>query len=254
MSLSNTLAKTYIISYAQFCEDIILYSLLYHIQKGFYVDVGCSDPVDLSVTKLFYDKGWIGINIDPRVEAMQKFDLERINDINCCLGASNKEGELIFWESGVLSTFDEITYKSLKQKGFEFTITKAMVRKLTNILIENCHVKDIHFLKIDAEHHEKEVLEGLDLLKFRPWVLVVESTHPTTQDACYFEWEYIILNKKYVFFTENSINRYYLANEKEKELISQFITRPFNLVMHHKHLANIERIEEIAANYASYKY
>ena len=53
------------ISYAQNREDVILNGFFEGRDKGFYVDVGAGNPVDDSVTKLFYDKGWHGINIEP---------------------------------------------------------------------------------------------------------------------------------------------------------------------------------------------
>ena len=34
---------------------------------GFYVDVGAHDPVQDSVTKLFYDRGWRGVNVEPQL-------------------------------------------------------------------------------------------------------------------------------------------------------------------------------------------
>lgn len=40
-------------SYAQYGEDLVLWVALAHIRKGFYIDVGASDPVQDSVTKLF---------------------------------------------------------------------------------------------------------------------------------------------------------------------------------------------------------
>ncbi len=60
-----------IITYAQYNEDIILKALLYDVKKGFYVDVGANDPDDDSVTKLFYQNGWNGINIEP-IESLHK--------------------------------------------------------------------------------------------------------------------------------------------------------------------------------------
>lgn len=54
-----------LISYAQNHEDIMLWRALKSVQNGFYVDVGANDPVLDSVTKLFYDRGWSGINIEP---------------------------------------------------------------------------------------------------------------------------------------------------------------------------------------------
>jgi hypothetical protein len=53
------------ISYAQNCEDIILWRALKNIKHGFYVDVGAGESVDHSVTEWFYDQGWSGVNIKP---------------------------------------------------------------------------------------------------------------------------------------------------------------------------------------------
>ena len=39
-------------------------------RTGFYVDVGAADPVNLSVTKWFYDLGWSGLNIEPNQAAV----------------------------------------------------------------------------------------------------------------------------------------------------------------------------------------
>lgn len=48
-------------SYAQHGEDVVLNRAFKHQQNGFYVDVGAAGPVQHSVTKLFYDRGWRGI-------------------------------------------------------------------------------------------------------------------------------------------------------------------------------------------------
>nr|WP_244600274.1 FkbM family methyltransferase [Afipia felis] len=54
-----------IVSYSQNLEDILLHRALCHVECGFYIDVGANDPVIDSVTKLFYDAGWRGVNVDP---------------------------------------------------------------------------------------------------------------------------------------------------------------------------------------------
>lgn len=54
-----------VISYSQNFEDIILWRALKNIENGFYIDVGANDPVVHSVTKLFYENGWRGINCEP---------------------------------------------------------------------------------------------------------------------------------------------------------------------------------------------
>ncbi len=53
------------ISYAQNQEDVLLNRVFQGLSDGFYIDVGANDPVVDSVTKLFYDRGWTGINVEP---------------------------------------------------------------------------------------------------------------------------------------------------------------------------------------------
>lgn len=53
------------ISYAQNFEDVMLMRALASIEKGFYIDVGAAWPDQDSVTKAFYEKGWLGVNIEP---------------------------------------------------------------------------------------------------------------------------------------------------------------------------------------------
>ena len=100
----NTLYKTYIInkgltnflSYSEYYEDLILYLLLFDIEKGFYIDVGAYDPIQVSVTKFFYLKGWRGINIEPLPGKIELFQKERPNDINLQLAVGEKKETLLF--------------------------------------------------------------------------------------------------------------------------------------------------------------
>jgi len=53
----------YYIYYAQNFEDVMLWRALKHIKNGFYIDIGAWDPVIDSVSNLFYENGWRGINV-----------------------------------------------------------------------------------------------------------------------------------------------------------------------------------------------
>ena len=57
-----------LISYAQHTEEILLWRALSNAENGFYIDVGANDPITDSVTNLFYDNNWRGINIEPLEE------------------------------------------------------------------------------------------------------------------------------------------------------------------------------------------
>lgn len=94
-------------SYSQFYEDLVLHCALKDVDKGFYIDVGANDPEVISVTKIFYDRGWHGINIEPLRNVCAKLAEMRPRDINLCIGLGKEHGKLDIYESGVKSTFAE---------------------------------------------------------------------------------------------------------------------------------------------------
>jgi len=61
-----------LISYAQNFEDVMLARVFHGRKNGFYVDVGAADPINLSVTKWFYDLGWSGINVEPNRKLFER--------------------------------------------------------------------------------------------------------------------------------------------------------------------------------------
>ena len=73
----------------------------------------------------------------------------------------------------------------------------------------------IHFLKVDVEGHERSVLEGLDLARYRPWIIVMEAVAPNRADVPTFgEWEDILLANRYLPAAADELNRYYVSAEK----------------------------------------
>ena len=84
-------------------EDVILYHVLHDVPDIFYIDVGCNDPWTYSVTKLFYDKGAHGINIDPLPEMIALCNADRPRDINLCVGCGAQKGMDRLYIQGTLT-------------------------------------------------------------------------------------------------------------------------------------------------------
>ena len=93
------------------------------------------------------------------------------------------------------------------------TISENDIETLTSI-IANVQPQDIHFLKVDVEGFERQVLEGYDF-RVRPWVICMESTKPNTEIPCYEEWEHILIDHGYALKKAHGINRYYVDLERE---------------------------------------
>jgi FkbM family methyltransferase len=215
------------ISYAQNCEDVLLWRALGHVRDGFYIDVGANDPVEHSVTKAFYDAGWSGISIEPLPTYRAAFLGQRARDINLAVAAGAVDGELTLYDvpavRGWASPSAEVA-ESHRAEGYRITELKVPVRTLATICAE--HVKgEIHFLKIDVEGFEGEVLRGMDFARWRPWVLVIEATLPNSRVTNHQAWEHMVTAQRYRFAWFDGLNRYYVA-EEHPELLAALEIQP----------------------------
>lgn len=192
-------------SYAQYNEDIILLALLHDVKNGFYVDVGANYPVIDSVTKLFYQHGWRGINIEPIPELCDQLKKDRPEDVNLNIGIAEKNGQLTFYENIHIPGHSSFKYKKLN-KNTEIKNYTIPTKTLKSVL-KNNNVKKIHFIKIDTEGFEDEVINSNDWDKYRPEVLCIESGN---KDSHYRK---VLKDNKYNLFISDGLNEYYLSQE-----------------------------------------
>ncbi|WP_340122804.1 FkbM family methyltransferase [Methylobacter svalbardensis] len=203
------------ISYAQNAEDVILWRALKHIDNGFYLDVGANDPEDDSVTKAFYDRGWHGINIEPLYQHHVCLQIYRPRDINLQMAAGDHNGALTLYDVPSVrgwATSDPDVADHYRQQGLEVTAATVPVRRLDSLCAE-FGVTDIHFLKIDVEGFEDQVLQGMNFEQWRPWILIIEATRPNSQDSQHQSWEPMVLDNGYQYAYSDGLNRYYVAQE-----------------------------------------
>lgn len=217
---AEDLLKGTLVSYAQNREDVILAGFFSPGLKGFYVDVGANDPTDASVTKYFYDQGWHGINIEPIKGHFQKLEELRTRDVNLNVGVSNKKGILQLREypdgSG-LSTFAE--HMKTEYEKSPSSVTKRHVDyevEMTTLadIFARLTPQTIHFMKVDVEGYEYEVLEGNDWEKFKPWVICIEANHIDR------DWRPILVDRGYEVAYFDGLNEYYI--DKSQKGIKRF--------------------------------
>lgn len=216
-------------SYAQNFEDVLLFRALGHVDNGFYIDVGAADPVLNSVTKAFYDQGWSGVNVEPVEASWKRLDEQRPRDVNLnvALGASHGTATLHVdsrWTD--ISTLDpEALVASGRDPEF---IREVSVPVWT--LAEVCERfarPAIHFLKVDVEGFELEVLRGGNFAVYRPWVAVVEvQSLDRRVKSDELDRHMQAIDYRPVFF--DGLNRFFVATEMYDELGSCFL-EPVNV-------------------------
>jgi FkbM family methyltransferase len=216
-------------SFTHNCEDILLLRALCDIESGFYIDVGAYDPVMDSVTKVFYDRGWRGVNLEPNEMYFARLQEARPRDHNLLVGASDKAGSLDFYvvENTGLSTLDEDQARI--SANDVHPIRKTSIKTETLAVLWERYIpqgQPVHFLKIDVEGAEEKVIAGANWERHRPWILVIEATVPNSAVISSASWEPMVLAADYLLAYFDGVNRYYVAKEKS-ELLSAF-DRPAN--------------------------
>lgn len=213
--------------YSQFYEDYILAYVFQDYKTGFYVDVGANDPNQDSVTEYFYNRGWRGVNIEPIPEEFKKIVQARPRDSNYNVGISNAEATLTFYQApggrDELSTFDKANADNLKKKfGIVFKELSVPVTTL-DIILQKAKLPEINFISIDVEGFEKQVIESINFSRYKPSVLCIEATEPTTDSPSYQAWEGLLIKNNYVFAMFDGLNRYYVHKDLVSSLLPRFI-------------------------------
>jgi FkbM family methyltransferase len=171
-------------SYSQFGEDRILKGLMakdgLHIENGgFYLDVGAHHPERFSNTKIFYDLGWSGINIDPNEGIKQKFEESRPRDktLEIALGKQNGVQEFFNYDESALNSLINRDQELINTQYLPSGSKMVQVSTIKEIL-NQFHKEDIpnsSFLDIDVEGHELDVLLGNNWDKYKFSYILIEQ-------------------------------------------------------------------------------
>jgi FkbM family methyltransferase len=213
------------VTYAQNFEDVILWRALKHIEKGTYVDVGAQDPMFDSVSFGFYERGWRGIHVEASPRYAQALRDARPDEIVIEAAVSGEPGVLTFFEfpGTGLGTGDPDIARMHAEAGHAVSRIDVPAVTLDQVL-HHLADRDVHWLKIDVEGMEADVLRSWKG-PIHPWIVVIESRLPNSDQQSYDAWEKMILENGYTFVYFDGLNRFYLSKEHD-ELRSSFSVGP----------------------------
>ncbi len=156
------------------CEPQLILEFFGGRTDGFFVDIGANDPKRGSVSYSLEQAGWDGILVEPLPEFAKRLRAERrarVFQVAC--GSPDQRGHATFSraEEPCHSGFAPEWHNPGARVVAEFEV---QVRTIDDLLDEvGCDAPSL--VSIDVEGTEIDVLEGLDLLRLKPSLLLVED-------------------------------------------------------------------------------
>ncbi len=208
----------------------MLSRLLDLVPEGTYVDVGAGHPVLSNVTYALYLAGWRGVNVEPMAHEARLLREERPADRTLEVACGAVPGTVTLYEAPDenrgATTSNEDLVKGYAASGQAFRAFEADVVTLASLLDEY-EPGTVHLVKIDVEGMEAAVIEGAELERTRPWVLVIEATRPNTSDDSSSAWEPAVLAAGYVMTLFDGLNRFYVRADLPE--IQRLLSVPANV-------------------------
>jgi FkbM family methyltransferase len=212
-------------SHAQFEEDRILAEIFGERAVGTCVEVGANDGRTGSASYLFEQRGWQCLLVEPIPSLVREIREHRAcRVVNCA--ASAGEGEATFF---VAENVEAVSGLDLTPERAEWiqraggTIREITVRTATlDSLLEEAGFGELDFVTIDVEGHELSVLEGFDLERYRPRIVILED-NTVDGDAAVAKH---MTERDYVHFKRTGVNEWY-ARASDAELIEPDQIRRF---------------------------
>jgi FkbM family methyltransferase len=173
-------------SFSQGGEDLALLHLL-EKEVGKYLDIGAHHPDRFSNTRLLYDSGWSGINVEANPNLIAEFKKKRPRDITICACVGSQDEYLFnIFEEPALSTANLDWKKKFLDEGqrveSEIRVTGI---SLYELITKHFPSGDLDLLLVDAEGSDFDVIqsgnfENLPVGLFPKWILV-ETPRPLSK-------------------------------------------------------------------------
>ena len=202
------------LAYSHWGIDLIITKLLNSKNKGIYIDVGCHHPFLNNHSYLLYKSGWEGINIDVDYNSIDMFNFFRKSDVNIQTAVTDHKGEVDLFFYHNRAAKNTIS----KEFGSDAKEQKKINSDTLNNIIENSKFKNskIDFVSIDVEGNEINVLNGFNLKKYKPKLILLEFILPNKKEFYEKGINEITNSEVYKFLIKNE---YKLINWNHDDLL-----------------------------------
>lgn len=209
-------------SYSQFGEDLIIANFFSQlgISKPVYLDIGANEPKFISNTYRFYEHGSRGVLIEPNPYLFRKLQRQRPGDtvLNIGIGLTDvAEADFYLFPDSAngLSTFSEKDAKHWQEVGMKGVgkilfekVIKLPLMPVNDVLQKYFSDKTLNIISIDVEGLDLEILKSLDLHKFKPEIICVETLQYDANQNGFKDQDIFdfMLSKEYEVYADTWVN------------------------------------------------
>jgi FkbM family methyltransferase len=192
-------------------ESRLVWEFFQSANHGIFVDVGANHPIEGNQTWFLEQQGWNGVLIEPNPNLghLLREQRPKSKTFEVVAGSPAQVGETELYIS-------KVSGHSTPNPGYDNIFTRKVrvpVRTLNSILQES-GLTNIDFLSLDVEEMELDVLDGLDLKKWKPRLILIE-------DFCYNRRKRVYLRKHgYKLVRRTGYNNWYVPRESQHSLFS----------------------------------
>lgn len=215
-------------SYAQNFEDVLLWRALRDVENGRYLDIGAQDPIQESVSRMFYEHGWRGIHVEPTPTYAAALRAHRPEEIVIEAAVATSAGLITIHEIAGTGLSTGIGAIAREHASTGWATTEIIVPTIPlHSLFSKFGDHPIHWLKIDVEGMEADVLQSWGDHPVRPWIVLVEATRPSSQIESHHDWIGELLRRSYEEVWFDGLNRWFISADQISR--RSFFTTPPNI-------------------------
>jgi FkbM family methyltransferase len=204
--------------HSQSGEDAILAGIFEGKESGTCLEVGALDGIKDSITLYFEKKGWLCILVEANPGLADKAKANRRARVfSCAAGRESGTIEFVIARGAeYLSTMMPTEYQISRMLKDGATIERVNVPVMrVDDILQQADVSRLEFATIDVEGAELEVLQGFDLDRWKPRVLVLED-NPEDHDR---RVQRHLGSRGYLCFYHDGLNNWY-ARKGDKSLLT----------------------------------
>ena len=206
-------------------ECLLILEAFDYAREGYFIEVGANDPRQNSLTYILERMGWRGMLIDPLTKCYEKLMAERprSQSFHCACVRPDQVGKLTLHApdpSSVVATLE----KNLDDFDIEYSFTETCDAVTLDSLVEKVNPPRIDFLSMDTEGTELDVLQGFDLARRRPRLVLIE-------DKLYHLAKHrYLLRQGYRLVKRTMLNNWYTPAEETKLKIQNTVSEKISLL------------------------